>query len=181
MHRNYLHSSKQKYHKLKTLHGKPYFLFPDVLKRCYFQKKSRWNMIFFVFSGKIMFLIPENMILHLDGKWKMIFLKKKTKKIKQKKKTRKYDISFKLSEKIVFSKRAAPGNDLSCIIWKHSIFFLGQEVRDDLSQKIHGNTIFSVYTYGCCKLGVTPLCQSSKMVLSRKNTPKDDWRSRLKS
>ena len=82
------------------------------------------------------------------------------------KNTRKYDIFFRSSEKKVFSKRAAPGHDLSCIILKDGIFFpkkryfsLGQEASDDLSQEIHGNMIFSVYTYGCYKPGVTPPCQ----------------------
>ena len=45
---------------------------------------------------------------------KIIFLKKKT---------RKYDIFFKLPEKMLFPKRAAPPHDLSCIIWKDCIFF----------------------------------------------------------
>ena len=36
----------------------------------------RWNMIFLVLLGKIMFLFLENMILTLGGKWKMIFFKK---------------------------------------------------------------------------------------------------------
>ena len=82
------------------------------------------------------------------------------------KNTRKYDIFFRSSEKKVFSKRASPGHDLSCIILKDGIFFLktrnfflGQEASDDLSQEIHGNMIFSVYTYGCYKPGVTPPCQ----------------------
>ena len=67
---------------------------------------------------------------------------------------------------MVFSKGATPGDDLSCIIWKNGIFFpktryffLGLEVRDDLSQERHGNMILSVYTYGCYKRSVTPLCQ----------------------
>ena len=59
------------------------------------------------------------------------------------------------------------GHDLSCIIWRkddiffpeNMLFFPWQEVREDLSQEIHGNMIFSVYTYGCYKRGVTPLCQ----------------------
>ena len=38
------------------------------------------------------------------------------------KNTRKHDIFFRSSEKMVFSKRAAPGHDLSCIIWKDGIF-----------------------------------------------------------
>ena len=37
-----------------------------------FQKKSRWNMIFVVLLWKIMFLFPENIILH--PRRKMIFL-----------------------------------------------------------------------------------------------------------
>ena len=55
-----------------TLHGKPYFLFLDILKRWSFKKKSRWNMIFVVLLWKIMFLFPENIILH--PRRKMIFL-----------------------------------------------------------------------------------------------------------
>ena len=46
-------------------------------------------------------------------KWKMIFLKKNT---------RKYYISFKRSEKMVFSKRTTLGYDLYCIISKDGIF-----------------------------------------------------------
>ena len=82
------------------------------------------------------------------------------------KNTRKYDIFFRSSKKKVFSRRAAPGHDLPCIIWKDGIFFpktryffLGQEANDDLSQEIHGRMIFSVYTCGCYKPGVTPPCQ----------------------
>ena len=37
--------------------------------------------------------------------------------------TPKYDVFFKLSEKMIFSKKAALGHDLSCIIWKDGIFF----------------------------------------------------------
>ena len=62
------------------------------------------------------------------------------------KNTRKYDIFLKLPEKMVFPKRTAPAHDLSCIIWKDGIFFPktwsffpGQEVKDGLSQEIHGN------------------------------------------
>ena len=80
-----------------------------------------------------------------------------------------------------FPKRAAPVHDLFCIIWKDSIFFpktyffLGYKVRGGHSQEIYGNMTFSLYTYGCYKRGDTLLCQKkSKMVLSRKNTPKGD-------
>ena len=86
----------------------------------------------------------------------MIFLKKNT---------RKY-IFFKLSEKMVFSKRATPGHYLSCIIWNDGIFFpenlilfLRQEASDDLSQETHGNMIFLFI-----RTGVTNLvsCPSAK-------------------
>ena len=71
------------------------------------------------------------------------------------KNTRRCDIFFRLSKKKVFSKRAGPGHDLSCVIWKDGIFsrktryfFVGQEASDDPSQEIHGNMIFSVYKCG---------------------------------
>ena len=41
-----------------------------------FPKKRCCNKIFLVLSGKITFLLPENMILHLRRKMKMIFLQK---------------------------------------------------------------------------------------------------------
>ena len=75
-----------------------------------------------------------------------------------KKNTRKYDIFFRSSEKKVFSKRAAPGHDLSFIMWKDGFFsrkqyfFFGQEASDDVYQEIHGNMIFSVYSVGVTNL-----------------------------
>ena len=57
---------------------------------------------------------------------------------------------------------------------KHDIFSL-KKVRGDLSQKIHENMTFSVYTHWCYKCGATPLYQkTTKKVLSRKNTPTSD-------
>ena len=47
-----------------------YFLFPNVLKRWSLQKKSHWNMVFVVLSGKMIFLFPENMILLFRRKMK---------------------------------------------------------------------------------------------------------------
>ena len=104
-------------------------------------------MIFLVLLGKMIFLFPENMILPF--RWKM-------KDDVSEKNTLKFDIFFKCSEKMVLSKETALGHDLSCIIWKDGIFspktyfFPGQEVRDDLSQEIHGNMIFL-----CTLTGVT--------------------------
>ena len=57
-------------------------------------------MIFLVLSRKIMFLFPENMILHLRRKMKDDLSQKNTWK---------YDVFFKLFEKMVFSKRGRAG------------------------------------------------------------------------
>lgn len=67
-----------------------------------------------------------------------------------------------------FSKKVFPNEialeyDLSSTIRKNDISFSRkydivscQKVKDDLSQKIHGNMIFFVYTCECYKHGVTP-------------------------
>ena len=54
----------------KSMHEKPYFLFPNVFKKMAFPKKMHWNMIFLVSSGKMIFLFPENMILFFRRKMK---------------------------------------------------------------------------------------------------------------
>ena len=71
-------------------------------------------MIFLVLSGKMIFLFLENIILHLRRKMKDHLSQKNTQK---------YDVFLKLSEKMVFSKRAALEHNLSGIIWKDGIFF----------------------------------------------------------
>ena len=54
-------------------------------------------------------------------------------------------------------------------------FFFGQKMKDDLSQKIHGNMIFSAYTHMCYKHDTVPLCQKkSKMIFPQKNALKGD-------
>ena len=50
------------------LHGKPFF-FSGHPEKTVFPKILRWNMIFLALSGKMIFLFPENTILHL--RWKM--------------------------------------------------------------------------------------------------------------
>ena len=63
---------------------------------------------------------------------------------------------------------------------KHDLFFFVRKMKDNLSQEIHGNMMFLVYTYRCYKHDVTPLRQKkSKMVFSHKNTLKGDCNSRL--
>ena len=114
-------------------------------------------------------------------KWMMIFLKKDTQK---------YDIFFKCSEKMVFSKRITPGHDLSCTIWKGSLFFPktwyffpGWKMREgDVSQEIQENMIFSIWYVPRPppppRLPLSPAKKKLKTILSRKNTPKGNWHSR---
>ena len=86
----------------------------------------------------MIFIFPENMILPHNN-------------------IRKYDIFFKRSEKMVFSKRAAQGHDLSCIIWKDSIFFpktwyffRGRKVRLTFLKKY-----MEIWYFLCTRAGVT--------------------------
>ena len=143
-------------------------------------KKSCWNMIFLALLGKIMFLFPENMILHLRRKMKDDLSQKNT---------RKYDLFFKLSEKMVFSKRATPGHDLSCIIWKDGIFSQKRYIfsLDRKWEMAFPKQCMEIWYFLSTRTGVTNAVsrpsakKKSKMVLSRKNPPKDDWHSRLTS
>ena len=53
-----------------TLHGKPYFVFCRRPEKMVFPKKLRWNMIFLVLSGKMVFPFPENMTYTFRQKMK---------------------------------------------------------------------------------------------------------------
>ena len=123
-------------------------------------KKYLWNIIFLVLSGKLIFIFPELWSYTLGGKWKMIFLKKIhgnmtfsssfLKRWSFEKEPREDMIFLVLSGKIIF---------FSPKTW---YFFLGLKLRNNLPQEIHGNKIFSVYTYGCYKRGATSLCQRNQ-------------------
>ena len=58
------------------MHGKPYFLFPGILKRCSFQKNCAGIWSFLYYRERWYFFFPKIWSYTLDGKWKMIFLKK---------------------------------------------------------------------------------------------------------
>ena len=103
-----------RFQKCATTARKTIFSFSRRPEKMVFPKKSRWNMILLVLSGKMIFLFLENMILHLRRKMKDHLSQKNEQK---------YDVFFKLSEKMVFSKRAGLGHNLSCIIWEDGIFF----------------------------------------------------------
>ena len=49
---------------------KNHISFSGLPEKLVFPKKLWWNMIFLVLSGKIIFLFPENMILHVGRKMK---------------------------------------------------------------------------------------------------------------
>ena len=156
------------------------FLATDTIRfHCFYIVYSTTFRIFSTLSG---ILIPSfislcsiNSLFHCTENHFFFFsdilhLRRKMKDDLSQKNTWKYDIFLKLFEKMVFSKRAALGLDLYCIIWKDGIFFpktwyffLWEEVRDDLSEEINGNMIFSVYTWRCYKRGATPLCQKKKI------------------
>ena len=123
-----------------------------------FPKKSWWNMISLVLSGKMIFLFSENMILPLDGKWKMIFVKKNT---------RKYDIFFKCSEKMVFSKEIITlGYDLYSIIWKDGIFSRKHDISslEGKWEASFSKKYMEIWNFMCTRTGVTNVapCPSVK-------------------
>ena len=145
-----------------------------------FPKHLHWNIIFLVLSGKVMFLFPENMIL--DGKWKMIFLKKKYTEIWYFVQTFWKDGLFKkgcagtwsffyylkrwyfFPENFIFFPWAGSERwpfSRNTWKWKYDIFYVHVRVLQMWSH--------------------APLPKKSKIVLSRKNTPTGDWRSRLTS
>ena len=60
---------------LKKIHGNMIFS-SNVLKRWSFQKKSHWTSFFFYYLERWYVFTRKYNIFSLDGKWKMIFLKK---------------------------------------------------------------------------------------------------------
>ena len=59
-----------------ALHKKPYFLFPNVLKRWSFQKIAMEYDLFCIITKDDICFSQKYDIFSLDGKWKMTFLKK---------------------------------------------------------------------------------------------------------
>ena len=144
--------------KYKSFQGKPYF-FSWTSWKDGLSEILCWN-IFLVLSGKMIFLIPQNMILLLGWKMKGDFSQKSTWK---------YDIFFRCFEKIILSKR--PHWNVTFLVLSGKMIFIFSGTRyflferkkeDDLSQEIHGGTIFSVYTCKRYKGGVKPLRQKKR-------------------
>ena len=70
---------------------------------------------------------------------------------------------------MVFPNKITLEYDLPCIIWKDGIFFwkmwyfFGRKIKDDLSQKIHGNNVF-LYIYLCVNVTnmILPFCKKNQ-------------------
>ena len=133
-----------------TLHGKPYFLFPGVLKRWSFQKNCAGIWSFLYYRERWYFFFPKIWSYTLDGKWKMIFLKKIhgnmifssnfLKRWSFQKGPRRHMIFLVLSGKMVFFSR------------KHDIFSLGRKPAMTFLKKC-----MEIWYFLCTRVGVTNL------------------------
>ena len=131
----------------KSLHEKPYFLSPNVLKRWSFQKNRTGIWSFLYYQERWYFFFPKIWSYSSDTKGKMIFLKKKKKYLE-------IWYFLRMFWKDGLSKKFVPGRDLFCNIWKDGIsffqkiwyfFFRRKMKEDDLYQRARGNMVFSVY------------------------------------
>ena len=102
--------------------------FSKYSEKMFFPKKSRWNMIFLVLSGKMIFLFPENIIL---------FFRRKMKDDLSQKKYMKIWYFFQIFWKDGLSKKITLEYDLSCCI-------IG---KDDRSHSRKSSNYF-LYSYG---------------------------------
>ena len=155
---------------------KTIFFFPDVLKRWSFQKNlaGTWSFLYYQERWYLFFL--KIWSYTLGGKWKMIFLKK-------------------IHGNVIFSsnllKRWSFQNDhagtwsflYSLERWyffPETIFFPWDEgERWPSSVNTWKYDSFYVHVLVLQTWSHAPLSKKSKTVLSRKNIPKADWRSRL--
>ena len=114
-----------------------------------FPKKSRWNLSRII--GKD----------HVSLSWKYdLNPRRKMKDDLFQKNTRKYNIVFRPPEKKIFSRRTAPGYDLSCIIWKDGIFFPKTWYFFSLGRKpatTFRKEYMEIWYFLCTRVGVTNL------------------------
>ena len=131
---------------------KTIFSFSRRSEKMVFPKKLRWNMIFLVLSGKMIFLFPENMILHLRRKMKDDLSQKNT---------RKYDIFFKLSQKMVFRTWFFMYYLERWYFFPEKMIYFpwAESERQSFSWNIWKYDIF--FVHGCYKRGATPLCRKN--------------------
>ena len=136
------------YTNLFSLHRKPYFLFPDVLKRWSFQKNRAGIWSFSYYWERSCFFFPKIWSNTLDGIWKIIFLKKIhgnmifssnfLKRWSFQKGPRRHMIFLVLSGKMVFFSQ------------KHDIFSLGRKWEVAFLRKY-----MEIWHFLCTRTGVT--------------------------
>ena len=146
---------------------KTVFSFFKYFEKMVFPKKSYWNMMLLVLSGKMIFLFPENMIL---------FFRHKRKDDLSQKTTWKYYIFINCSEKMVSPKNSClntmffviPEKMVFLFSIKHDIFSLGGKWKTMIF--IKQRTKIWYFLYIC--VGVTnmtlPSWQKNKDALALK-------------
>ena len=118
-------------------------------------------MIFLVvLSGKIIFLFSENMILFFRRKIKYNLFQKKYMEIW-------YFLQMPRKDGLYIKNHAGIWSFWHYLerwhfSWKIWYFFFGRKMKDDLSQEIHGNMIFSVYMYKCYKYDIILLQKNQR-------------------
>ena len=176
-----------------VLSGKLIFLFPENIFLFFRRKmkddisqKNTWKCdIFFkcsekmVFPKKIalehdlscfiiwkmIFLFPENIVLFFRRKM-MIFLKKVHGNIFSSNVLKRWSFQKKSCWNMIFLVLSGKVVFFAKKIW---YFFFGQNMKDYLSQVIHGNMIFSVYMYKCYNYDILLLQKKIKDNLLPKN------------
>ena len=119
------------------------FFFPDVLKRRSFQKDCAGIWSFLYYREIWYFFLPK--------RWS--YLQMENERWSFSKKYTEIWYFLRMFWKDGLFKKTASGHDLSCTIWKvgissrkHGIFSLDEKrERNDFSQEIHGNMIFSIW------------------------------------
>ena len=150
---------------LGTLHKKPYFLFPNVLKIWSFQKKRTGIWSFLYYQEGRYFFFPKMWSYSLHAKGKMIFLKKNTWK---------YGAFFKCFEKTVFAK-IPPLNMFFFVISGKMVFLFSLDGKwKMIFIKKNMEIWYFLYICICCKCDIVLLPKKPKIILSRKNTVKGD-------
>ena len=163
----------------ETLHGKPYFLFPDVLKRWSFRKNCPGIWSFYYYWERWHFFFPKICFYPLGRKWRsfskkilgnMIFSSNFLKRWLFQNGPPRHMIFLALSEKMIFFP-------------EDMIFFpRAESERWSFSENTCKYDIFYVHVRVLQTWRRAPLSKKNqRWSYPAKNTPKGDWGSRLTS
>ena len=155
-----------------SLHVKPYFLFPNVLKRWSFQKNCAGIWSFLYYQEGWYFFFQKIWSNSLDGKWKMIFFKNMT-------------FSSNALKRLFFQKIALE-YDFSCIIWESRIWWYDIFSLYGKWKMIFLKKHMEIWHFLYICINVTNMIlpyyqKKSKTIFSQENTLKGDWHSRSHS